>query len=829
MPRHLGGQRRRRFHRVSRKRAPRPDIVRPLMLAGSLSALVLQLGVIAVVITVTAAGAATYYHRVTTQGLARLRAARFLAAVPYTRILDRHGRLLAVINNPTRGLTQNEPLSRIPRYMQQAVVDTEDSSFWSNPGFSPRSVARAALYDYTHRAALQGASGITQQLVKRMVLDNQDTVLRKLQEVLISFAATRQGSGFSKSTILALYLNTVFFGHEAYGVEAAARVFFGKHIWQLDLAQCALLAGLVQEPSYYDPLGPTGPNPAKLRLSDVLGRMRAVGDITVAQQQAARAEASRFVFSAPYWQPSGIISAAPYWTDWIIRLLTYGSVADLNNGWYTDPQLAAVVAAAGGLANGLTIKTTLDLDLYRKAQQIMAARLSELAGLNATDAAVVVMDPQTAECLALVGGLNYYGSATGSQINMATVRRSPGSSFKLYTYLTAFKQGWSPARMLLDEPAAWPDLGEPNGVYAPIDYDLHWHGAVTVRMALANSLNMPAVKTLAAVGFGNVIKTAEDLGVRNLGQWAQGAGLSLTLGSVGVPLWQMAQAYNVVAAGGVFRPMASILSITAADGTTIYRYHPPVGMQVIAPQYAYLMTSILSDNEARLPEFGSITPLRLGNPGDPVTAPAAVKTGTSQVFKDNLTIGFTPNLLTATWVGNPDDSPMINVSGVDGAGPIWHDLMEWELQHRRLPVEDFKVPRGIFLAHVSSSGYLADGNTAWPITDVFAAGTVPHQADPGTGDPYTEFRVFAQDFSVYGGALDNATAGPLRAGKPLSISTAPASTAPLSAPTTGSTVPSGTSGVLSYRPSDPNLCGGRYYTYYSVYVNGQLMWRYTCQ
>jgi membrane peptidoglycan carboxypeptidase len=288
----------------------------------------------------------------------------------------------------------------------------------------------------------------------------------------------------------------------------------------------------------------------------------------------------------------------------------------------------------------------------------------------------------------------------------------------------------------------------------------------------------------------------------------------------------MAQAYNVVANNGVFRPMASILSIKDVTGHTLYTYHPPTGRQVLAPQYAYLMTSILSDNAARVPEFGTITPLRLGNPGDPITAPAAVKTGTSQDFKDNLTIGFTPNLLTATWVGNPDDSPMVNVEGVDGAGPIWHDLMEWTLQHRHLPLKPFTVPPGIVLAHVSSSGYLADANTAWPITDLFAAGTVPHTFDPGTGPNYLGYRVWAQDFSVDGGALDSAPAGPVSAtGMLLHTVTVP-STSVLSP---NQTVPSGTSGLLSQRPSDPNLCGGRYYTYTAVYINGRLMWRYTCQ
>jgi membrane peptidoglycan carboxypeptidase len=809
-----------RPQRCSRLTRPRPWPPRRLLrlvLIAVASAALLQLGVLGLVATAGGLVALRYYNQVTAQGMARLRTAQALDAVPATRILDRHGRLLAEISDTNRGLHATEPLRRIPRAMQEAIVATEDRSFWSNLGFSPTSVVRAALTDLTHRAPVQGASGITQQLVKRLVLTNSDTVQRKLQEVLISTAVARPGSGFSKGTILDLYLNTVFFGHEAYGVQAAARVYFGRDIWQLDLAQCALLAGLVQAPTAYDPLGPDGPAPALRRLRTVLDSMRAVGFITRVQERAARAEAAHFAFQAPGWRLTATRSVAPYWTAWIVHLLGPDS---------PDPALAAVVSRAGGLSAGLTITTTLDLPLYNRAEQIMNAQVHLLAGFNVHDAAVVMLDPPTAECLAMVGGINFHGTATGSQINMADQPRSPGSSFKLYTYLTAFKEGWSPATMLLDEPMSWPDLGEPGGVYMPMDYDHAWHGAVTVRMALANSLNMPAVRTLAAVGIPNVIKTAEELGVTNLGFRARGAGLSLTLGSVPIPLWQMAQAYNVVAAGGVFRPMASILGIADALGAPLYHYRPPAGRLMLAPQYAYLMTSILSDNAARVPEFGTLTPLRLGNPGDTITAPAAVKTGTSQDFRDNLTIGFTPNLLTATWVGNPDESPMQNVEGVDGAGPIWHDLMEWALQHEHLPVESFAVPPGILLEHVSSSGYLAAAQTAWPITDYFAAGTVPHRFDPGTGDTHLEQRVWTQDFSVDGGALNNAPAGPLPATGPR---LQPDPTPPSVTATPLPSLPSGTSGLLSQRPSDPNLCGGRSYTYSAVYINGQLMWRYICQ
>src|SRR5436309_8957007 len=687
-----------RINRVSRKRPPRQSKLLPVAIIIAAGVLTVQLALVGALFTAAGASAVGYYNHVAAQGLVRLRHAPTLVNVRPTTILDRYGRVLWQISDSSRGLHKNVPLAQIPLAMKEAIVATEDKTFYTNPGFEPNALVRALLFDLRYHAAIEGASGITQQIVKRLVLSDQRSVQRKLQEILIAYAVSRPHSGFTKNEILSLYLNTVFFGHQAYGVEAAARVFFGKDVWTLDLAQCAFLAGLVQAPSAYDPLGPNGPARAKIRMHEVLDRMLAQRYITPMQLRAALAEGDTFVFSIPRWRLTTSRSLAPYWTDWIRHLLTYGPAQDAS--WYTDPTLAAIVARAGGLAAGLTITTTLDLDMYRHAEQVMNAQVSYLAGNNVNDAAVVTLDPKPAESLAMVGGLDYYSSASGSQYNMAAIPRSPGSSFKAYTYVTAFEQGWYPAKIVLDTPQTWPDSSEPGGVYAPTNYDHSWHGALTVRLALANSYNVPAVKTIAAIGVAPVQTTAQQMGVWNL-RGRHGAGLALTLGSIPVPLWQMAQAYNTFANGGVLRPMASVLSIKDAHGTTLYTYHPPRGVQVVAPQYDYLITSILKDNYARQLAFGANSVLQLDRP-------AAAKTGTSQFFKDNLTIGYTPNLLTATWVGNADDSPMVNVEGVDGAGPIWHDLMEWTLQYRHLPAETFAVPPGIVLAHVSSSGYRAD-------------------------------------------------------------------------------------------------------------------------
>lgn len=823
-----------RINRVTRKQPRRPNRLLPLVLVIGGAGALLQLLVLGVLVTAAGAGAYTYYKHISTAGLNKLKTAPLLQNVQPTRILDRHGHLLMEISDTSRGLHQNEPLSRIPAYMKEGVVAIEDHTFWSNPGIDPHGIVGALYRDLKHQGTF-GASTITQQVIKMLVLGNQETPQRKIQEMMIALAAARPGSGFSKQKILWLYLNNSFFGSEAYGVEAAARVYFGKHIWQLDLAQCAMLSGLLQAPTAYDPLGPYGTTYTYPRTQEVLGNMQKYGYISALQQRAAMAELYRFKFTQPHWTIRPSSSIAPYWTNWITHLLTYKPSGVNDLGWYTDPTLAAIVTNAGGLAAGLTITTTLDLDTYQNAQSIMRNTISTFSSYyNVNDAAVVQIDPHTAECVAMVGGLDWNSSATGSQYNMAAQPRSPGSSFKVFTYLTAFKDPqthWSPSTMLVDKQTSWPDPSEPGGQYTPQNYDQTFHGAVTVRIALANSFNIPAVETINQVGVDNVLKTAEEMGVWYLRDHHSGAGLSLTLGGKAVPLWQMAQAYNTFANGGVFRPMQSVLGISNAAGKTLWTYRVPRGVQVVAPQYAYLITSILKDNYARVLAFGPNSNLQLGPDANlSVNWPAAAKTGTSQNFRDNLTIGYTPNLLSAVWVGNPDFTAMNGVEGVTGAGPIWQGLMEYSIQHLNLPWADFPVPPGVMLARVSSSGYLADRSTAWPITDVFAAGSLPHLYDPGYGpnyNNYLQYRHYTNNFSLDGGTTTSLVSGaaslvPTTGASPLGGTTG------ISGTTTGP--PSGYTGTLSQRPSpNDNLCGGRSWTYTSVYIKGQLRWQYTCQ
>ncbi len=839
-------KRTRRLNRISYRRPKKPNRFWPIAIAVGAVGALLQFTLIGAVAVAIGAGANNYYQAVSTAGVQRLKQHAVLENVQPTVIEDRNGKHLLEIRDPNKGLQTIVPLKNIPvHYMQDALIATEDHTFWSNSGIDPTAIGRALKSTLTG-GRVEGASTLTQQMVKRLVLNSQQTPQRKLQEIAIAYATGQQGSGISKQDILYLYFNSVFFGHHATGIEAAARVYFDRHVWQLDLAQSALLAGLVNAPTSLDPIA-HGPGFALYRMHYiVLKSMVTYGYITPAQARAAYAEAKTFSFSEPHLQLTTSTSVAPYWTDWIEGLLGYP-----RRSW-TDDALANLVATkGGGFTNGLIIKTTLDLGLYQHTQQAMYQRVEMLAPDNVNDAAVVTLDPHTGECLAMVGGIDYNGTATGSLLNMAAQPRAPGSSFKVYTYLTAFEQGQFPATVLPDEPKQWADGYKSDGsinYYTPMNYDLQFHGAVTIRTALANSFNIPAVETIDAVGPNNVARTAEDMGVTDLRRDLRHvlkAPLSMTLGSEPVPLWQMAQGYNTLANNGAFRPMASILSIQNAGGATIYTYHVPAAVQVVAPQYAYMLTSILKDNYARTIAFGPNSALQLGpaiaspdsNELFSVNVPAAVKTGTSESFKDNLTIGYTPNLLTATWVGNPDETPMLNVEGVTGAGPIWHDVMEWDLTHlNRARPQEFAIPPGMYLARVSGTtpAYLANGYTRWPITDVFAAGGVPHQYDNGSGTPSPAPILYS--YSAYD--LDGGTTGagvngvvPLTSVINVSATTGLSATNTNPAATPGTTGASpGSTGVLTYNPgSTSDICGGGRYRYYPQYVNGRLEYAYTCQ
>ena len=592
------------------------------------------------------------------------RASRFQS----TRILDREGNLLAETFDPNAGRRTAVPLSRISPYLIQATISTEDANFYRHPGVDPVALLRALYYAVREGDIVSGASTIPQQLVKMVFLSPERTLTRKISEAILSAEISRR---YSKEQILEIYLNELYYGNFAYGADAAAQTYFNKSVSDLTLAEAALLAGLPQLPATYDPY--TNPDRAKRRQGVVLGLMVENGFITAAEADAAWLEPLSYV-------PLSFKMDAPHFT------------------LYVRQQLESTFGPEALYQTGLNVTTTLDPTLQAHAERIVAEQVAMLADRNVSNGALVAMRPENGEILAFVGSADFHNVEINGQVNMALAPRQPGSSIKPFVYLAAFEQPdkplaerWTPGTLIADIETAFPDGANPP--YVPRNYNLREHGMVTVRSALANSYNIPAVRALQEVGLPNFLELMRRVGVTTLTR--PDYGLSLSLGGGEIPLLEMTTAYGVLAAGGVYHPPVAILEITDSQGTVICRahtdrpcrpLHPDSGRQVVSAVDAFLITDILSDNPARTPSFGANSVLRLNRP-------AAAKTGTTNDFRDNLTLGYTPQLVTGVWVGNADYTPMRNVSGITGAGPIWNQFMT--AAHADEPVREFTVPPGV--------------------------------------------------------------------------------------------------------------------------------------
>ena len=556
-------------------------------------------------------------------------------------VLDRGGAQIADLHPPGSSRLP-VPLGAIAPSLQKAVVDIEDRHFWSEGAVDVGRLASAALHDTS--GAGQGASTIPMQLVKLRYLNDTRTVSFKLEQIGL---AQRLVDGTPKSVILDDYLNDVFLGGGATGVQAASHRYFGVDAGSLTLAQAALLAGLPNAPTTNDPL--RNPDAAKARQLQVLAAMVSAGDISSADATAAAAEPLRY---APY--DIDDVDAAP---AFVAR-----AAQQVASSLHVDPQTA-----------GLRITTTLDAAKQQYAQQSVAQQVAQLGALHVTDGAAVEIDPRTGDVLAYVASAG--AEVPGGQIDMAAAPRQPGSSFKLFTYATALANAKvSMVSSVLDGPISLPSGGGATGTqpYSPLDYDRTWHGPQPIERALGNSLNVPAIRTELVTGIPSIVATAQALGVTTLTQPPQSYGPSLTLGTYAVPMWEMAQAGSVFASGGTLHHARFVLSVVRADGT--HRgISLPQAQQVLDPRVAFLMNDMLSDDANRAMEFGSGGLLTVA--GHRVAA----KTGTSEDFRDNVTVGWTPQLVTATWVGNADDSAMHGTTGITGAAPIWHQIMAHEL------------------------------------------------------------------------------------------------------------------------------------------------------
>ncbi len=687
-----------------------------LLIAGAL-AIILPFLLIAALGLGTAVGVYAYYVKDLPAPEEMSRQVR--ESFKTTRIYDRTGKtVLYEIFAPQWGNRTIVPLDQIPLYLRQATIAIEDRSFYENPGINPRGLARAVWSNFAMYVKekfgidlpylgipSQGGSSITQQLVKNVLIPPEERYRRlpsrKIKEVILSLEISRL---YSKDQILEWYLNTVCYGNLAYGVEAAAQAYFGKHVQDLSLAECAMLAGLPQAPAANSPL--ENPERAKRRQHLVLEAMYREGYITLDELLAAKAEELHYVSKK-------FEIKAPHFVMYVRRLLEerYG------------PEML--------YRGGLRVYTTLDLDMQRAAEEIARRHVERLKqeGHNVSNAALVAIRPATGEILAMVGSIDYFDKDIDGQVNIALAERQPGSAFKPFTYVTAFAQGYTPATMLMDVRTAFPD--DPHPPYVPENYDRKYHGPQLLRHALACSYNIPAVKLLDMVGVRNVIDTAHRMGINTLTR--DYYGLSLTLGGGEVTLLDMTYAYGVFANRGVMagRPVppdklrpgfreldpVAILRVEDAEGHVLEEYTAPQTKEVLSPQLAYLITHVLADREARIAGIGWNNPLELSRP-------AAAKTGSTTDWRDAWTIGYTPQLVTGVWVGNTDNEPMKNVPGSRGAGPIWHDFMEEVLAD--MPVEDFIRPDGLEEVEVcATSGLLPTEYCPHKIKEIFIKGTAP--------------------------------------------------------------------------------------------------------
>ncbi len=587
------------------------------------------------------------------------------------RIVDREGNLLTEAFDPNAGRRTVVPIHQISPYLLQATVATEDANFYAHRGVDPIALLRALYYAVLERDIVSGASTIPQQLVKMVFLSSEQTITRKVKEAILSSEVSRQ---YTKEQILEIYLNEVYYGSLAYGIDAAAHTYFDKDANELTLGEASLLAGLPQLPAYYDPY--TQPERAKNRQSVVLSLMVEAGYITTAEADAAWLEPLTYA-------PLKFDMEHPHFTLYVRQQLE---------------QLDGIIDTESIYKLGLEVTTTLDPDLQDAAERIVADQVARLADRNVSNGALVAITPGTGEIVAFVGSADFDNVEIDGQVNMALAPRQPGSSIKPLVYLAAFEQPekpvderWTPGTLIADMEENFPDGVNPP--YRPTNYDLREHGLVTVRTALANSYNIPAVRALQTVEIPDFVELAQRMGITTLNR--PDYGLSLSLGGGEVPLMEMTGAFAVLANGGRSIPPVAILKVTDSQGNVLcdqsagipcYPAGVVSGEQVVNPVDAFLITDILSDNEARASSFGTNSVLQLNRP-------AAVKTGTTNDFRDNLTLGYTPQLITGVWIGNANNSEMRDISGVSGAGPIWSEFMTYA--HADQPVEQFIPPPGV--------------------------------------------------------------------------------------------------------------------------------------
>ena len=632
------------------------------------------------------------------------------------KIYDRKGRLLYEFVDDLSGLRHPVPLSEVSPWLIDATIATEDADFYSNPGINVRGLIRAAYENFFpgQLGFLKGSGGssITQQLVKNVYIPEAErserSIPRKLKETVYALELTRR---YTKDQILEWYLNQIPYGGLYYGVEAASQGYFGKSARELSLAEAALLAGIPASPARYDPVN--NPEAAIERRNQVLDLMLRRGKVSLLEAYAAKLEPlklapQRFPIEAPHF------------------------VLD-----YVQPQLEKLLGREALYRGGLSVTTTLDLDLQKQADAALEKWISEFeATSNGHNGALVAIDPNTGEILTFAGSRDYFRDDILGRNDMALAENSPGSAFKPFTYITAFMElGWGPGTLVLDTPVSYPN---PDGsMFTPRNPSGDFKGPITIRQALGASLNVPAFKVAMATGVDNIVRTAKRMGITTL---TGSYGPSITIGGVDVSVLDMTFGYSVFANNGVMKGMPSILDLPEGnrplDPIAILKVENNKGEVVFEPErqeervapaeYAYLVTDVLSDPQAQCATFGC-GGLNIGRT-------AAIKTGTSEPYEnsraigDTWALGYTPDLAAGVWAGNADNSPMVNITSTSISWRALRDFMQAALEG--VPDRGFERPEGVVTATVCvPSGKLPSKYCGKTTQDIFAAESLPKEED----------------------------------------------------------------------------------------------------
>ncbi len=624
-----------------------------------------------------------------------------------TKIYDRnHTLLYTIYSQKNQSFVK---LSDIPLHVRNATIAIEDKTFYKHGAIDLRGIVRAG-YATLFKKDLQGGSTLTQQLVKTSLLSPERTIQRKVKEIVLSFVTE---VFYSKDEILEMYLNQIPYGGTSYGIDAAATTYFGKSVKDLSLAQSALLVGLPESPTTYSPYG-SHPEYAKQRQREILIAMLEQKYITKEQMDKALEEPLAYKkITNPIKAPHFVL----YVKDLLVK--KYG-VKTVEQG-------------------GLTVITSLDMNTQNFAQKTVTDEIDSLSNLTVGNGATVVTNPGTGEILAMVGSRDYFDSSHDGNVNVTLAHRQPGSSIKPINYATGLIKGYTAATPFVDRAVCFPN--PPQKPYCPKNYDGKYHGVMQMRYALANSINTSAVQMLKLNGLEAMIATASAMGINSYKN-KDDYGLSLTLGGGEVTMLEMATAYGVFANLGYRIDLHPILKVTDNQNRVLEEYTPPdspiFGKRAIPSGVAFIISDILADNKARTMAFGPNSQLFMGK-----DVKVSVKTGTTNDYRDNWTIGYTPSFVVATWVGNNDNTPMSNiVSGVTGAAPIWHKISAFMLEH--YPAVEMSIPDDVIGKNICSTSGLIPSTGGCPTRfEYFLKNSLPKKIDAskqkvfidkGTGD-----------------------------------------------------------------------------------------------